>query len=67
MYVYDAYNQCQCCRQDLWMTIEDYDEHGASLMHEKVVPRREDPQLSPWLSWITIEHMLHIRISEVDI
>ncbi|CAK9037137.1 unnamed protein product [Durusdinium trenchii] len=23
-------------QEDLWMSIEDYDEHGASLMHEKV-------------------------------
>ena len=23
--------------QELWMSIEDYDEYGASLMHEKVV------------------------------
>ena len=25
--------------QDLWMSIEDYDEHGAGLMHEKIETR----------------------------
>ena len=27
--------------QDLWMSIEDYDEHGAGLMHEKIETRLE--------------------------